>query len=86
LVIDGWGLLLYDDGLHHHKYSSQVTTPTYNVAKQLNNIIAEYLPAQYVIKSTDEFLQILRTTTPTGLMASLDVESLFTNVPVEDTI
>ena len=65
---------------------SQVTTPTYHLAKQLNKIITPYLPAEYMLKSTDEFIDILQTTKPDGLIASLDVESLFTNVPVERTI
>ncbi|KAF2351900.1 hypothetical protein FHG87_017344, partial [Trinorchestia longiramus] len=65
---------------------SQIPTPTYEVAKQLNRIISPYLPAKYQINSTDEFLQIIRVTRPQGIIASLDVESLFTNVPVLPTI
>ena len=65
---------------------SQVTTPTYHLAKQLNQIITPYLPSKYMLKSSDEFIDILQTTRPEGLIASLDVESLFTNVPVEHTI
>lgn len=63
-----------------------MTAPTYAIAKELNSIISKYLPAKYLLKSTDEFLDVLRSTQPNGLLASLDVESLFTNVPVEDTI
>ncbi|KAF2343262.1 hypothetical protein FHG87_025982, partial [Trinorchestia longiramus] len=37
---------------------SQIPTPTYEVAKQLNRVISPYLPAKYQINSTDEFLQI----------------------------
>ena len=65
---------------------SQVTTPIYHTAKQLNAIITPYLPAKYQINSTDDFLHILRATRPHGTLASLDVESLFTNVPVFPTI
>ncbi|KAF2348059.1 hypothetical protein FHG87_021185, partial [Trinorchestia longiramus] len=43
---------------------SQIPTPTYEVAKQLNRIISPYLPAKYQINSTDEFLQIIRATRP----------------------
>ena len=49
-------------------------------------MITPYLPAKYQLNSTDDFLQILRATTPHGILASLDVESLFTNVPVMETI
>ncbi|KAF2348952.1 Reverse transcriptase domain, partial [Trinorchestia longiramus] len=44
------------------------------------------LPAKYQINSTDEFLQIIRASRPQGIITSLDVESLFTNVPVLPTI
>ena len=39
-----------------------------------------------MLSSTDDFLAILRDKNPEGLICSLDVESLFTNVPVTDTI
>ena len=40
-----------------------------------------------MLASTYEFLDIIRTAeTSSGIMASLDVESLFTNVPVEETM
>lgn len=65
---------------------SQVTSPMYKISKQLDNIIKPYIPKKYSINSRDEFLEILQTTRPQGLLASLDADSLFTNVPVEETI
>ena len=65
---------------------SQVTTPTYHTAKQLNNIITPYLPAKYQVNSTDDFISILHTIRPSGIIASFDVDSLFTNVTVTETI
>lgn len=65
---------------------SQIPTPTYKVAKRLNDLLQPYLPAGYSLRSVDEFLDILRTRKPSGILASIDVESLFTNVPVETTI
>ena len=65
---------------------SQIGTPTYEIAKKLNNIIAPYMPARHMINSTDEFINIARGVEEKGYLASLDVESLFTNVPVKDTI
>ena len=65
---------------------SQIPTPVYTTAKTLNRIISPYLPAKYQINSTDDFLNILRTCNPRGKLASLDVEALFTNVPIGDTI
>jgi len=65
---------------------SQVLTPTYQLAKTLNKIITPFIPNQYMLKSTDDFLDLLQNHNSTGIIASLDVESLFTNVPIDDTI
>ena len=65
---------------------SQVTTPIYNLSKDLDKLIKPYIPSKYVMKSRDEFLYLLRSSNYDGLPYSLDVESLFTNVPVKDTI
>ena len=65
---------------------SQIPTPVYSTSKMLNKLISPYLPARFQNNSTDNFIDILKTLQPTGSMASLDVESLFTNVPVRDTI
>ena len=65
---------------------SQVGTPAYDISKTLNDIMKKYIPAKYIVESTDEFLNIVRSTESRGLLASLDVESLFTNVPVDTTI
>ena len=66
---------------------SQVTTPTCNLSKYLKHIISPYMPRKHVLASTYEFLDIIRAAeTSSGIMVSLDVESLFTNVPVEETI
>ena len=39
-----------------------------------------------MLKSPKEFVDIISNKTPRGIIASLDVESLFTNVPVDETI
>ena len=65
---------------------SQIPTPTYHLAKQLNNILTPYIPDEYRVKSSSEFLRIIQGSPATGTIASLDVESLFTNVPVAETI
>ena len=65
---------------------SQIPTPTYETSKCLNKLIMPYLPAKYQLNSTDEFIEILKTTEAQGVLASLDVESLFTNVPISETI
>ena len=65
---------------------SQIPSPTYTIAKKIDKIISPYMPAKYMLKSTAEFLDLLRQQKPQGIMSSLDVESLYTNVPVRDTI
>ena len=66
---------------------SQIGTPVYNIAKLLNSIIVKYMPQKYAISSTHAFLELIRSNEqPPKFLASLDVESLFTNVPVMDTI
>ncbi|XP_076068363.1 uncharacterized protein LOC143040813 [Oratosquilla oratoria] len=65
---------------------SQIPTPTYQLAKQLNDLITPYIPTLHSLRSTYEFVDILRNTAPQGMLASLDVESLFSNLPVEETI
>ena len=65
---------------------AQMTTPTYWTAKELNKIITPFIMNPYSLTSNLEFVDILRSTTPGRTIASLDVENLFTNVPVEETI
>ena len=65
---------------------SQIPTPTYQLAKKLEKLLAPYVPSQYCLKSATDFLDILKNNNAQGTIASLDVESLFTNVPVDRTI
>ena len=45
------------------------------------------MPSKYNIKSTHELIQALHTIKPNdGLLVSLDVENVFTNVPVNETV
>ena len=65
---------------------SQIPTPTYDIAKRLNDIIIPYIPVKNTLRSTEEFLTVLKCNETQGVIASLDVSSLFTNVPVKDTV
>ena len=65
---------------------SQCPTPTYQLAKTINKIISPYIPNDYSIKSPSEFIDILHSSPTNGIIASLDVNSLFTNVPIDPTI
>ena len=66
---------------------AQVPAPIYEPTKTINPLIIPFLPSKYSIKSTQELIQILHTHQPKkGILASLDVENPFTNVPVKETI
>ncbi|XP_064077597.1 mucin-2-like [Macrobrachium nipponense] len=54
-------------------------------AVHLPPIIGDY-SLGYLLRSSTEFLEEIRDSPGTGTIASLDVESLFTNVPVDETI
>ena len=60
--------------------------PVYEIVQALNKIISPYMPKEHMIESTNEFIAICRTVRNPKCLASLDVESLFTNVPVHETI
>ncbi|XP_066956243.1 uncharacterized protein [Macrobrachium rosenbergii] len=65
---------------------SQIPAPTYQLAKKLNTILTPYVPSSHSLKSSVEFLEALRAAPHEGCIASMDVESLFTNDPVDETI
>ena len=65
---------------------SQIGTVTYDISKTLNKIISKYIPKKYTLQNTYEFISLLKLCENPKKLASLDVESLFTNVPVHDTI
>ncbi|XP_064079524.1 uncharacterized protein LOC135196613 [Macrobrachium nipponense] len=65
---------------------SQTPAPTYALAKSLNQILTPYIPSRYSLQSSAEFLEAIKDAPGTGIIASLDVESLFMNVSVDETI
>ena len=67
---------------------SQIPTATYTLAKKLNDILTPFIPKDYALSSAQDFLELLKAApaAKNHVIASLDVESLFTNVPVDRTI
>jgi hypothetical protein len=63
-------------------------TVTHDIAQMLDGLIRPYLDSSNILRSTDELiLKIENLKIPEGQhMVSLDVDSLFTNVPVMETI
>ena len=76
----------HKDGYPIRPIISQIPTPSYQLAKKLNSLIAPYVPTVHSLKSPDEFIEILKVKERRGLLASLDAKSLFTNVPIDETI
>ncbi|XP_076067688.1 uncharacterized protein LOC143040482 [Oratosquilla oratoria] len=60
---------------------SQIPTPSYHVDKRLHDIISPYIPRTYFLRSTEEFIDILRVNKTDGILASLDAQNLFTEIP-----
>ena len=67
---------------------SMINTPEYNLSKYLDTFIKPNIPERYMLKSTNEFLSKIKAYPLSGgeQMVSYDVVSLFTNVPLSDTI
>ena len=65
-----------------------VGTVTHDISQHLNKTIRPYLDTTYMVKSSDEILVELssKMVHETEKIVPLDVESLFTSVPVMETI
>ena len=65
---------------------SQIGSPTYNLAKFLTKYITPLTSNEYTIKDSFEFSSNISSQDHSLFMASLDVDSLFTNIPLDETI
>ena len=75
------------DGLPKYRpIISQIGSPTYKIAKYLLKFITPYTTNEYTVNDTFHFASMLDGTNHRLHMASLDVESLFTNIPLCETI
>ena len=63
-----------------------IGTPTYDLAKFLVPILKPLIENQYTVQNSFSFSSEVSKFNSKNLMASLDVESLFTNIPLEETI
>ena len=64
---------------------SAIKTPSYNIAKHLVPILEPITTDQFTIRNSFEFAKEVIEQDYGLFMASLDVESLFTNIPLEET-
>ena len=63
-----------------------VKTSTYNLPKFLVSLLESITANMYTVKGCIEFAKEIADQDPRFFMASLDVKSLFTNIPLEETI
>ena len=65
---------------------SAIDTPNYNIAKFLVPILKPLTTYAYTLKDTFEFSRDILNQNPNLFIASRDVDSLFTNIPMDETI
>ena len=65
---------------------SAINTPTYKLSKYLGEILEPYTKNSLTAKDSFTFANEVRCQNSVLTMASLDVEALFTNIPLEETI
>ena len=65
-----------------------VGTAGYELAKYLDRIIKPHMPDEHMLNSTAAFIDRVKNFIfgPDDILLSFDVESLFTNVPLKETI
>ena len=66
---------------------SSIGTYNYNLAKYLCNLLAPHIPTEHCATDTFTFVQDIQSLSMYGkFMVSFDVESLFTNITLEECI
>ena len=65
---------------------SSINTPSYKIAKFLTPLLSSLTTNEFVSKDSFEFARAVRNQNPDLYMASFDIDSLFTNVPLDETI
>ena len=63
-----------------------INTPTYKLAKFLVPILKSLTSDEYTVKDSFAFAEGTVEQNPEFFMRSLDVDSRFTNIPLEETI
>ena len=65
---------------------SAINTPTYLLAKYLKPILSPLMTNEFIVKNSFDFAEEVSNYDHNLYMASLDVVSLFRNIPLEETI
>ena len=81
---------VHKEGIPLRPVVSMVNTPTYHLAKYLDDVIKPYCPKAYNVESSYEFVSKLKhymcDNNSDSHLVSFDVASLFTNIPLNETI
>ena len=65
---------------------SALKTPTYNLAKFLATMLNPLTKSEYTVKNSFLFAEEISEQDPTLYMCSLDVDPLFANIPLDETL
>ena len=65
---------------------SAIRTPTYKIAKFLVPILKDLTFNEYSVKDSFDFAKEILQQNSNCFMASLDITSIFTNIPLDETI
>lgn len=65
---------------------SAIGTPTYNLAKYLITILEPLTKNSFVVKDSFTFVEDIKKQDSKYFMSTFDVDSLFTNIPLDETI
>ena len=63
-----------------------IGTPTYKLAKFLIPFLSDIAQNEFTVKDSFTFVDDILTQNSDLYMASLDVDALFTNIPLDETI
>ena len=79
---------VHKDGLPLRPVVSMVNTSEYEIAKFLDELIKPNIPDKYMLNSTSNFMDKLKSFgfSKTDKLVSFDVKSLFTSIPLNETI
>ena len=77
---------MIDNCPHFRPILSAIQTPSYKIAKNLVLILEPIATNKFTIKNSFELAKEVIKQDSGLFMASLDVESLFTSIPLEETI
>ena len=65
---------------------SAINSPTYKLSQYLNKLLKPFTINEYTVRDSFSFATTVQSCDTSQFMASLDVDSLFTNIPLAETI